>query len=96
MKPGPPLRKECPYCKTVKELINLASGNTFGGMHWSDTKNVYPMLPHNSDVQKCPGCGKYYFLEDAETLPSEREILTHIKWVDKLRTRELNLGDLYD
>lgn len=27
------------------------------------------MLPKNSDVQKCPGCGKYYFLADAKTLP---------------------------
>ena len=69
MIPGPALRKECPYCKEVKELISLRSGNTFRGTHWSDTKKVYPMLPKNSDVQKCPGCGKYYFLADAKTLP---------------------------
>ena len=50
--------------------MSLVSGNTCGGMHWSDTKKVYPMLPKNSDVQKCPGCGKYYFLADAKTLPS--------------------------
>ena len=50
--------------------MSLRSGNTIGGEHWSDTKKVYPMLPKNSDVQKCPGCGKYYFLADAKTLPS--------------------------
>ena len=50
--------------------MSLRSGNTIGGVHWSDTKKVYPMLPKNSDVQKCPGCGKYYFLADAKTLPS--------------------------
>ena len=70
MLPGPPLRKECPYCKAVKELMSLRSGNTFGGTHWSDTKRIYPMLPQNSDVQKCPSCGKFYFLSDAKTLPA--------------------------
>ena len=70
MIPGPALRKECPYCKEVKELMSLRSGNTFGGTHWSDTKRIYPMLPQNSDVQKCPSCGKFYFLSDANTLPA--------------------------
>lgn len=70
MMPGPALRKECPYCKAVKELMSLRSGNTIGGIHWSDSKNEYPMLPRNSEVQKCPECGKYYFLSDAMTLPA--------------------------
>ena len=70
MMPGPALRKECPYCKAVKELMSLRSGNTIGGVHWSDSKNEYPMLPRNSEVQKCLGCGKYYFLADAKTLPA--------------------------
>lgn len=39
-------------------------------VHWSDTKKEYPMLPRNSEVQKCLRCGKYYFLADAKTLPS--------------------------
>ena len=66
MIPGPALRKECPYCKEVKELISLRSGNTFRGTHWSDTKKEYPMLPRTSEVQKCLRCGKYYFLADAK------------------------------
>lgn len=70
---GPSLRKECPYCKAVKELISLRSGNTIGGKHWSDTKKVYPMLPQNSEVQKCTECGKYYFLADAKTLPPGKD-----------------------
>lgn len=82
MIPGPPLRKECPYCQTVKELMSLVSGNTFSAEHWSDTKSIYPMLPTNSDVQKCPGCGKYYFLADAETLPSGED--PHKRLMDRL------------
>lgn len=86
MIPGPPLRKECPYCKAVKELMSLRSGNTFGGTHWSDTKRIYPMLPQNSDVQKCPKCGKYYFLADAKTLPSGEDSLKSKRmWLDSLR-----------
>ena len=73
MMPGPPLRKECPYCHEVKELLSLISGNTFNGEQWSDTKSIYPMLPHNSEIQKCPSCGKYYFLSDAKTLPEGKE-----------------------
>jgi uncharacterized Zn-finger protein len=68
---GPPLKKECPYCGEIKKLLSLNSGNTFGGTHWSDTKSEYPMLPSVSDVQKCPGCGKYYFLQDAKTIPAD-------------------------
>ena len=82
MIPGPSLRKECPYCGQVKELLSLRSGNTFGATHWSDTKSIYPMLPENSQVQKCPGCGKYYFLSDAKTLPSGRD--PHKELWDKL------------
>ena len=76
MIPGPALRKECPYCKEVKELMSLRSGNTIGGEHWSDTKKVYPMLP------KCPGCGKYYSLADAKTLPSGED--PHKRLMDRL------------
>ena len=83
MIPGPALRKECPYCQEVKELISLRSGNTFGGSHWSDTKTIYPMLPENSLVQKCSGCGKYYFLADAKTLKSGKDSYKEL-W-EKLR-----------
>ena len=73
MLPGPPLRKECPHCHRVKELLSLLSGNTIGAKQWSDTKTVCRMLPRNSDIQKCPSCGKYFFLSDAKTLPSTNE-----------------------
>ena len=50
---------ECPYCGGTKELLSLMSGNTFGARYWSDRKQVAPMLPQVSPVQKCPHCGKY-------------------------------------
>lgn len=40
--------------------MSLISGNTFGAELWSDNKQIAPMLPEISYVQKCPHCGKYY------------------------------------
>ena len=66
MLPGPPVKLTCPYCKAKKYIESLLSGNTFGGIVWSDTKHYYPMLPEPSPIQKCTTCGKYYFYEDSQ------------------------------
>ena len=50
----------CPFCGTEKQIMSLISGNTFGAELWSDNKQIAPMLPEISYVQKCPHCGKYY------------------------------------
>lgn len=52
----------CPHCGGKKEIVQIASGNTYGAWLWSDTKQVAPMLPHVSPIQRCPTCGHYYFL----------------------------------
>ena len=40
--------------------MSLISGNTFGAELWSDNKQIAPMLPEISYIQKCPHCGQYY------------------------------------
>lgn len=50
----------CPYCGEKKELLSLCSGNTIGARTWSDAKQIAPMLPKVSPVQKCSHCGKYF------------------------------------
>ena len=65
MIPGPANILSCPYCGGTKRVMSLVSGNTFGGTVWSDTRRHYPMLPEVSPIQKCPHCGKYYFIEQA-------------------------------
>lgn len=50
----------CPFCGAKKALFSLVSGNTFGSILWSDGKQLSPMFPQVSPVQKCPRCGKYY------------------------------------
>ena len=60
MMPGNPRILVCPFCGKEKEMMSLISGNTFGAELWSDNKQIAPMLPEISYVQKCPHCGKYY------------------------------------
>lgn len=68
MIPGPANILGCPYCGATKEVMSLISGNTFGGTVWSDTRRHYPMLPEVSPIQKCPHCGKYFFIEQAKSV----------------------------
>ena len=60
MNPGNPRILVCPFCGKEKAIMSLISGNTFGAEIWSDNKQIAPMLPEISYVQKCPHCGKYY------------------------------------
>ena len=60
MLPGNPRILIGPFCGTEKQIMSLISGNTFGAELWSDNKQIAPMLPEISYVQKCPHCGKYY------------------------------------
>ena len=54
----------CPHCGGEKEIVQIVSGNTYGAWLWSDSKQIAPMLPHVSPIQKCPTCGHYYFLKN--------------------------------
>ena len=76
---------KCPFCGERKELLNLASGNTFGAKHWSDQKMIAPMLPRVSPVQKCPKCGKYYLeykqpYKEGDDWSSECGELSYQEW----------------
>ena len=73
---GNPTRLTCPHCGKVKHILSIASGNTFGAVHWSDTKHVYPMLKSPSSVQRCLHCGHYYFYEDANPVECDLDELS--------------------
>lgn len=62
MIPASPRKLFCPHCKGKKGVARVISGNTFGGVFWSDGQSFTPMLPQASLVQKCPHCGKYYII----------------------------------
>lgn len=73
MKPGPPQILTCPYCGEKKKIMSLMSGNTFDAVLWSDNKQIAPMLPEISLIQKCPKCGKYYFRTRQEVVYSDNQ-----------------------
>lgn len=66
MTPGNSQILTCPFCGKEKEIMSLISGNTYGAEIWSDGKQIAPMLPEISYVQKCPACGKYYIKDRQE------------------------------
>ena len=81
---------KCPYCGKEKELMTLASGNTFGAQLWSDNKKIAPMLPIVSPVQKCPRCKKYFFERksrhgEGKKSSSELGELTFSEWKEAYR-----------
>ena len=51
MMPGPPLRKECPYCHEVKELLSLISGNTFNEPIKRHVQTVFAMYTHKNNLK---------------------------------------------
>ena len=76
----------CPHCGGEKEIMSLMSGNTFGAEQWSDAKFIAPILPQPSPVQKCPHCGKYYFMpfyqetRESDNYWGEQGLLNYHEW----------------
>ncbi len=66
MLPAHPQILTCPTCGKTKLIMCLASGNTIGGIQWSDCKTNYPMMPRPSAVQQCPHCEHYFLLSRQE------------------------------
>lgn len=56
MIPSNPRILVCPYCGKEKEIMSLISRNTCGAEYWSDNKQIAPMLPEISYVQRCLQC----------------------------------------
>ena len=66
---GPSRIITCPHCVAQKEVLSLLSGNTSGVVIWSDQYAEYPFYESPSDIQKCPGCNKFYMIEQEMEKP---------------------------
>lgn len=66
----------CPFCGKEKEIMSLASGNTIDAELWSDGKQIAPMLPEISYIQKCPHCEKYY-IKKRQSVKYSENIFCH-------------------
>ena len=74
MNPGNSQILTCPFCGQKKEIMSLLSGNTCGAELWSDNKQIAPMLPEISYVQKCNTCGKYFIKERQKVVYAKSSI----------------------
>ena len=66
MIPSKPNILKCPHCGGLRRVRSIMSGNTCRKTIWSDHKVDLPMLPHISEVLRCPICKKYHFYESSQ------------------------------
>ncbi len=68
-----PLILYCPGCGAPHTCINMLSGNTFGGIFWSDGFYLAPMLPDIPRYTKCYTCGLIFNQNNCPKTESESE-----------------------
>ena len=68
MTPGPTMVLQCPDSAAVVFRSTLRSGNTLGGIRWSDGEASYPMLPTSPELTRCSEAGRFFWVEDAHVL----------------------------
>lgn len=83
MKLSAPTGKECPYCSHVTYKIYHTFAHLDNKTLWSDGKSYYPNFIRHSSIEKCEGCGKYYFLSDARTIKSKYDDLLEWMFAEK-------------
>jgi hypothetical protein len=59
---------ECPSCKKLIRGQNLASGNTFGAVQYSDTYVFLPFMASYPNFTRCKGCGAYFKLKSLKSI----------------------------
>jgi hypothetical protein len=52
----------CPYCAATARVFQLASGNTFGAITWTDGWMDAPMQPRAPRITRCHSCQKIYWV----------------------------------
>jgi hypothetical protein len=70
---GHPLIVRCPACGQEHRQTNLLSGNTFGGMFWSDGSSFAPMMPDTPYFSVCSTCGHFFCVKRCEQFESDDE-----------------------
>lgn len=52
----------CPYCAAAARVFQLASGNTFAAITWTDGWMDAPMMPKAPRITRCHSCQKIYWV----------------------------------
>jgi len=95
MRPGPDRVLACPDCGRAVRLNTQLSGNTFGGVIWTDAKADYPMLPMTPEITRYQDCDRFFWLADATELgvldwETDGEDATKVEWRSARRVEELS------
>jgi len=65
MLPGPNEIIKCTNCDCLYVKRTLLSGNTFGGVSFSDGSAFYPMMPQFPKLISCSECDTLFWVKDA-------------------------------
>ncbi len=84
-----PLILNCPGCGAPHSCINMLSGNTFGGIFWSDGFYLAPMLPDIPRFTKCYACGLIFNQHNCPKTESKSEETDRYPEVSALEKEDL-------
>ena len=68
MIPGPDAILACPLCGAAARLATIESCDPAGAVSWTDGYQEAPDVPRQTNVARCAGCGKFYWLGEARQL----------------------------
>ncbi|MHC1776838.1 MAG: hypothetical protein AB9834_15655 [Lentimicrobium sp.] len=84
-----PMILNCPGCGAPHTCINMLSGNTFGGIFWSDGCYLAPMLPDIPRFTKCYRCGLIFNQHNCPKTESESEETDRYPQISALEKEDL-------
>jgi hypothetical protein len=70
---GDDVHFRCDACGALHSHGSLVSGNTFGGVLFSDGKAIYPHLPEFPLITKCKCCAKIFWLDKDTNISGKLE-----------------------
>jgi hypothetical protein len=69
--PGPISAIRCPDSLELRLRTSMASGNTAGGLSWTDGFGIYPSLPSFPALSRCGPSGRLYRVDEAIVVGSQ-------------------------
>ena len=84
-----PMILNCPGCGAPHTCINMLSGNTFGGIFWSDGCFLAPMMPDIPLFTKCYKCGLIFNQHHCPKTESKSEETDRYPQISALEKEDL-------
>ncbi len=90
MQIGKPLIIECPACGKKYQKTGILSGNTFGGVFWSDGSFFAPMMPDQVIFTKCVQCNLIFNCHSSHNREADTwEEADGLPYIEHLSPKEL-------